>query len=169
MLGHSVGPSLHTGPAVMAIATAAAHPDWHCPDDIDVPLLQLSLSLSINEASFQHLLSTAPSIRCRALALSSSQPHAGDWLNVLPSSSLGLHLQDHELKCCLQYWLGVHFTAAHSPAQNATALLTYSGTTKSAVVAMETAFLTTTHPRCYFLRSSVSCAGTLQGITWPST
>ena len=107
MLGHSVGPSLHTGSAVMTLATAAAHPDWHCLGDIDVPLHQRSLSLSIDEASFQHLLSTAPSIRCRALALSSSLPHAGDWLNVLPSPSLGLHLQDREFRCCLRYWLGI--------------------------------------------------------------
>ena len=107
MLGHSVGPSLHTDSAVMALATAAAHPDWHRLGDIDVPLHQRSLSLSIDEASFQHLLSTAPSIRCRALALSSSLPHAGDWLNVLPSPSLSLHLQDREFRCCLRYWLGV--------------------------------------------------------------
>ena len=33
--------------------------------------------------------------------------HAGDWLNVVPSSTLGLHLHDHEFRLCLQYWLGL--------------------------------------------------------------
>ena len=107
ILGHSAGPSPQTSPAVSALATAAAHPDWSSLDDIDVPLHQRSLSLSIDEASFQRLLSSAPSIRSHALALSSSLPHAGDWLNVVPSTSLGLHLQDREFRCCLRYWLGI--------------------------------------------------------------
>ena len=47
------------------------------------------------------------SIRSGALALSSSIPHAGDWLNVVPSSALGLHLHDWEFRVCLQYWLGL--------------------------------------------------------------
>ena len=106
ILGHPPGPSPHTSPAVSALATAAAHPDWSSLDDINVPLHQRSLSLSIDEACFQRLLTSAPSIRSRALALSSSLPHAGDWLSVVPSISLGLHLQDREFRCCLRYWLG---------------------------------------------------------------
>ena len=43
----------------------------------------------------------------RALAHSLSLSHAGDWLNAIPSSSLGLHLMDREFRVCLQYWLGV--------------------------------------------------------------
>ena len=70
------------------------------PEDIDLPLRQLSLSQAIDNASHRLLVSSATSIRSRALALSSSLPHAGDWLNVIPSSSLGLHLQDQEFKCC---------------------------------------------------------------------
>ena len=65
------------------------------------------MSHSIDEASFQLLLSSAPSTRSRALVLSSALPHAGDWLNVVPSPSLGLHLQDSESRSCLRYWLGV--------------------------------------------------------------
>ena len=41
------------------------------------------------------------------MALSSALPHAGNWLNGIPSSTLGLHLQDQEFRCCLRYWLGV--------------------------------------------------------------
>ena len=46
-------------------------------------------------------------MRAKALALSTSLPHACDWLNVVPSPALGLHLQDCEFRCCLRYWLGV--------------------------------------------------------------
>ena len=72
-----------------------------------MPLKQQPLSAAIDEALHQHLLSTAPSNRARALALSSALPHAGNWLNGIPSSTLGLHLQDQEFRCCLRYWLGV--------------------------------------------------------------
>ena len=76
-------------------------------DEIDVPLRQRPLSRSIDEAVFTSLCESAPDTRSRALALSSSLPHAGDWLNAIPSSSLGLHLQDKEFRLCLQYWLGL--------------------------------------------------------------
>ena len=33
--------------------------------------------------------------------------HAGDWLNVLPSPVLGLHLYSKEFRLCLRYWLGL--------------------------------------------------------------
>ena len=49
-------------------------------------------------------------MRSRALALSSSIRHAGDWLNVIPSSALGLHLHDREFRPCLQYWLGLRMS-----------------------------------------------------------
>ena len=50
---------------------------------------------------------SAPNVRSKALALSSAIRHAGDWLNVVPSSALGLHLLDREFRFCLQYWLGL--------------------------------------------------------------
>ena len=34
--------------------------------------------------------------------------HASDWLHVVPSTSLGLHLSDWEFRLCLKYWLGLH-------------------------------------------------------------
>ena len=107
LLGHPPSLSPHTSPAVSALATAAARPEWQCLDDIDVPLRQRVLSHSIDEASFQHLLSSAPSTRPRAVILSSALPHAGDWLNVVPTPSLGLNLQDSEFRFCLRYWLRV--------------------------------------------------------------
>ena len=44
---------------------------------------------------------------CLALPKVSAIRHAGDWLNVVPSSALGLHLLDREFRFCLQYWLGL--------------------------------------------------------------
>ena len=52
--------------------------------DIDVPLSQHSLSRAIDQASIADLLATAAHPRSKALALSTSILHAGDWLNVVP-------------------------------------------------------------------------------------
>ena len=107
MLGCEPGPSPHTSSTVAALSSAASRPDWQLLEDIDVPLRQHALSLSIDEALYQHILATTPSIRARALAFSSALPHAGDWLNGVPSAALGLHLHDKEFRSCLRYWLGV--------------------------------------------------------------
>ena len=63
------------------------------------------LSHALDEAVHLELLDTDPDTRSKALAMSSAIHHAGDWLNVIPSSSFGLHLQDWEFRLCLQYWL----------------------------------------------------------------
>ena len=117
MLGHVPDPSPHTGTTVVALSSAASRPDWKELGDIDVPLRQHSLSSAIDEALHQRLLSSAPSTRARALALSSALPHAGDWLNGVPSAALGLLLQKQEFRCCLRYWLGVplHSTSYSCP------------------------------------------------------
>ena len=107
ILGGPPAPSLHITHAVSSLALEAARPDWQCLDDIDVPLRQKCLSHVVDKVCFQQLLASAPTCRSRALALSSSLPHAGDWLNVVPSSTLGLHLHDREFRFCLRYWLGV--------------------------------------------------------------
>jgi hypothetical protein len=41
------------------------------------------------------------------LLLSTSIPHAGDWLHAIPSPAFGLHLKDLEFRLCLRYWLGI--------------------------------------------------------------
>ena len=108
ILGHPPGPPPHIRSALSTLASAAVHPDWQSLDDIDVPLRQHSLSLSIDDASFQHLH------LCTFHPLPSFGPliqSASRWgrLNVVPSASLGLHLQNCEFQCCLCYWLGVPF------------------------------------------------------------
>ena len=52
-------------------------------------------------------MASSSSPRFKALALSSSLSHAGDWLNATPSPSLGLSFYDWEFRVCLKYWLGV--------------------------------------------------------------
>ena len=86
---------------------SANRPDWIDLDSIEVPIRQHSLSVSIDEAVYDHLISTAPDTRSRALVLSSSLPHAGDWLNVIPSAALDLRIHHQEFRYSLKYWLGV--------------------------------------------------------------
>ena len=97
------------------LASAASRPDWVSQESIDVPLSQHSFSSCINKSSFSSLLESAPSTRARALALSSSIPHSGDWLSVVPSRQLGLHFLDQEFRLCSHYWLGVHLSSESFP------------------------------------------------------
>ena len=166
MLGHPPCTSSHTNsPAVAALAAAAARPDWQGLDDIDVSLCQRSLSLSIDDALHQHLISSAPSTRSRALALSTGLPHACDWLNVGPSSSLGLPIQDREFRCCLCYWLGVPLqsTMANLPALSAEAPLIPLVIIKLAVAVMEIVFLVTMPSGCGLQRSPVGSSDAFKG------
>ena len=94
----------HLPQTICALSEAAGRPDW---SNIDVPLQSHSLSHAIDDACFTALLASSPDIRSRALALSTAIPHAGDWLNVVPSPCLGLHLLDSEFRSCLRYWLGL--------------------------------------------------------------
>ena len=59
----------------------------------------------IDDDLHQHLLDSTSTVWSRALTLSCCLPHAGDWLNVVPSPSLGLHLHDKEFRSYLRYWL----------------------------------------------------------------
>ena len=110
ILGHFPKAPINLSSAISALALAAGRPEWCSSLEIDVPLHQRHLSHAIDEASYSALLAQAPDARSRALALSSSIRHAGDWLNVIPSSALGLHLQDREFRLCLQYWLGLRMS-----------------------------------------------------------
>ena len=104
IVGHPPGLFPHVPSAVAALAMAANRPDWVNLKDVDVPIRQHSLLVAIDEAIYAHLLSTAPDTCSRALT---RIVHAGDWLNVVPSAPLGLHIHDEEFHCSLRYWLGV--------------------------------------------------------------
>ena len=139
ILGQPLGPFSHTSSTLASLAVATDRPKWSSLDVIDVPLHQRPLSHAIDEASHHHLLSTAPDTRSRAVALSSSLHHAGDWLNVVPSAPLGLHLHDREFRCCLRYWLGVPLHSSAYSGSECHGMADRLGTTRLAVVAMETA------------------------------
>lgn len=94
-------PTSHLAEAVLDLAQAAESLDWTTTEEIEVPLRQRALSHRIDEASYHSLLASAPDARSRALACSSAIPHAGDWLEVVPSQALGLHLHDREFRVCL--------------------------------------------------------------------
>ena len=85
MLGFSPSTLQPLNDAVLALSNSAARQDWSCLEEIDVPIRQKSLSRAIDDSQYHLLLNTAPTVRNHALALSCGLPHAGDWLNVVPS------------------------------------------------------------------------------------
>ena len=111
ILSRSVDDSPHLSPALVDLAKAAAKPVWLSINDLDIPLRQKCLSHSIDQANYDHLITSAQDTRSKALALSTAIPHAGDWLSVVPAQALGLHLQDWEFRLCLQYWLGLQMVS----------------------------------------------------------
>ena len=107
VLDPDTSPCLHLSDTINLLALAANQPTWTSLQTIDVPCQTRSLSRSIDKASHSLLLSSSPDTRFSALAFSTALPHAGDWLNSIPSISLGLHLHDSEFRVCLCYWLGL--------------------------------------------------------------
>ena len=107
ILGEWFIPSPHEFLSVSALAETASCHQWISLNEVDVSLTQRSFSKVINNALFEKLVSTAPDVRSRALSLSTSIKHAGDWLSVIPSRALGLHVQDRDFCCCLRYWLSI--------------------------------------------------------------
>ena len=107
ILGHTPRDSSHAASSLDTLANSAGKPGWCSLEDVDIPVNQKALSHAIDRATFDHLLSLAPDTRSKALALSTAISHAGDWLTVVPSQSLCLHLLDREFCTCLQYWLGI--------------------------------------------------------------
>ena len=142
ILGHPPGPSPHTSPAVSALATAAAHPDWSSLDDINVPLHQRSLSLSLSmrlvSSNSSHLplpsaLAPWPSPPvCPMLGTGSAWCRQFPWASTSKTENSG---------AACGIGLGPLSSATRSPALNAVALLTSSVTIRLVVVAMVTASL----------------------------
>ena len=114
ILGHSPPPPSVFPVCVSDLAETAGRFEWLSLQDVDVPLTQRALSKSVDLALSDALLNSAPDSRLRALTLSCSIPHAGDWLDAIPSRALGLHFLDREFRVCLQYWLGLPIYSGNS-------------------------------------------------------
>ena len=125
--------------SLAALSEAAARPEWSSLEEVDVPLRQRPLSHCVDDATYNHLLTSAPDTRSRALAVSTALPHASDWLNVTPSPTLGLHLQDREFRLCMDYWLGLCMTMGPCPICGSIGQ-TLLVTTKSVAGGIETGF-----------------------------
>ena len=91
ILGHPPATFSFLPGCISALSKAAKRPEWLFLQDVDVPIHQRALSKSIGLASNEILLDSAHDSPSRVLTLSSSIPHAGDWLSVIPSSALSIH------------------------------------------------------------------------------
>ena len=79
---------------------------------------QKAVSLSINLKLQQSLTNSLSELRDKARMASLSLPHAGDWLNVIPSPVLGLHVRPQEFRYSVLYRLGspIYPTSGPCPA-----------------------------------------------------
>ncbi len=134
----------HLAPTLDALAEATGRENWLAIEDVDITLRQCHLLKAIDQAVFADLCSAAPDTRSKALALSTAIPHAGDWLNVVPSHALGLHLQYWEFRLFFQYWLGLQMVEEELDVQSARLLWTPTVTIKLDADGMVTEFTVTT-------------------------
>ena len=67
---------------------------------------QRELSRRLDDQLFISLLNSS-SVPNKARLLSVSAPHAGSWQSVVPSPSLGLHLEPNECQMVFKWWLGL--------------------------------------------------------------
>ena len=104
IIGRVPGTSEHLVPTLDALAEAIGREDWLAIEEVDIPLRQHHLSKAIDQAVS---CSATPDTCSKALAFSTAIPQLGEWLNVVPSHALGLHLHDWEFWLYLQYWLGL--------------------------------------------------------------
>ena len=68
---------------------------------------QKEVSKWIEDRRYEGLLVTAESARDKAHLNSVALPHAGDWLQVVPSAALGLQLRTPEFRTSVLYRLGM--------------------------------------------------------------
>ena len=96
-------PPQHLPSALQELAKATRKQEWAAIKEIDIPLCQHYLLTVIDFSLHDQLIPEAADFLCRALVLSSTIPHAGDQLKVIPSQAFGLHIQDQEFRLCLKY------------------------------------------------------------------
>ena len=85
--------------------------NYYYYDFVDHTLSQRQLSDRLEDVQLNNLFDAA-SCADKARLLSTSYPHASAWLTVVPSDSLGLHLQPHLFQTAIRWWLGISHTAS---------------------------------------------------------
>lgn len=94
-----------------------ARADWcnrsKLPDFPDLPTLQGNLTSPIHQASYDSLL-TSLDVVGRNRLLGCSSPGSGDWINALPSESLGLKLSDDQCRIAIALRLGAKLSSIHT-------------------------------------------------------
>ena len=73
---------------------------------LTTPVSQKSLSSKLDDHVFNLLLNSS-SVADKARILSVSSPHAASWLSVVPSESLGLHMDPPVFQVAIKWWLGL--------------------------------------------------------------
>ena len=68
---------------------------------------EVSYKIDQNNHNILSNLTRDSGVREVARLASVSLPHAGDWLNVVPSPALGLHLRRQEFPVVVKYRLGI--------------------------------------------------------------
>ena len=100
ILGYAPPTSQHLAPTLEDLVSSTGRDNWSSLERVDVRVRQRALSRVIDQASLDHLINRAPNVLAKAWALSSSIPHVSNWLHVVLSAALGLHLHDLEIHLC---------------------------------------------------------------------
>ena len=79
---------------------------------LTTPVSQKSLCGKLDDHVFNLLLNSS-SVADKARLLSVSSPHAVSWLSVVPSESLGLHMDSPVFQVAIKWWLGLFQRALH--------------------------------------------------------
>ena len=91
-IGSSEQSKAHSTLTLQGLSSATGRNDWLSLERMDVPLRQCVLSRVVNQSCFDLLLNNSPNVHSKTSALSSEILHAGNWLHMVPSAPLGLHL-----------------------------------------------------------------------------
>ena len=84
-------------------------------EDIIAADKQKTLSSRVNNQLHKRLLNSINNTRDKARMNSLGLQHAGDWLHVVPSPVLGLHLRPQEFRFAMLYCLGVPIYSSEGP------------------------------------------------------
>jgi hypothetical protein len=97
------------------LENATANTTTPIPNSPSSDTPQKFLSCRVDETRLHLLLQLTTGDRSKALLQSVMQPHTGDFLNVVPSGNLGLHLHPDVFRCAIEYRLDLPVFPAEAP------------------------------------------------------